>query len=310
MVTKQVEIANLPLPITCSDLQNSMYLGKIFFIHTNLFLLEQPPISSNLDSSKWIQIEFWRDPAWQSAGVLVSLFVGLLAIFLTWKQFQKKSLSYIEISKVNILDISEDIKSKVSVTYESKPVKDLYLIIVQFKNSGNVAILPNDYYRPLNISFGKISEILSVEVLKQSPNDLGIIATLVNSKEQLQGDEPKSVTRFNKEEAVIVAPVLLNKSDFFELKILVTKFQNISIDARIAGVKGIEKKDTATPEWYSKLFAFLIVLSVSTNLATLIPIPRSFYSTILVLLLISFLIAFLINIAALNKSLSGDERYK
>jgi hypothetical protein len=124
------------------------------------------PSPGNAVSSK---PDFWRDPAWQSVGVIVAVALTLLTILIGWRQTQKKSLSYSVTSKVNVLDIEDSIKSKVQVTFESKPVQDLYLIVIKFINSGNTPIHPSDYYQPITITFNGSAEILSVEVLDQSP---------------------------------------------------------------------------------------------------------------------------------------------
>ena len=73
------------------------------------------PSSSNVAS---IKPDFWRDPAWQSVGVIVAVVLTLLTILIGWRQAQKKSLSYSVSSKINVLDIEDSIKSKVQVTFE------------------------------------------------------------------------------------------------------------------------------------------------------------------------------------------------
>ena len=165
-----------------------------------------------------------RDPAWQSVGVIVAVFLTLLTVFIGWQQTQRKSFSYSVTSKVNILDIEDDIRNKVQITFESKPIQDLYLIIIKFANSGNTPIKPDDYYRPVTISFGKGAEILSVEVMEQFPVNLGIVTS--HTAQFLE-----------------VPKILLNQRDTFDLKILVTSFKNVTVDGRIAGIKSIEERD-------------------------------------------------------------------
>jgi len=199
------------------------------------------PSSINAVSSK---PDFWRDPAWQSVGVIVAVVLALLTILVGWRQAQKKSLSYSIASKINVLDIEDSIKSKVQVTFESKPVQDLYLIVIKFINSGNIPIHPSDYYQPITITFDGLAEILSVEVLDQSPKNLGVVPSHTSQNVEI----PK---------------ILLNQKDCFDLKVLVTNFQNLSIDGRIAGVKAIQERDSSTLEAYSKVVLTLTAIFVT-----------------------------------------------
>ena len=189
------------------------------------------------------------------------------------------------ISKENILDVSDDIKGKVSITYESKPIRNLYLMILMFKNSGNVPILPNDYYRPLSISFGKTSEILSVEVVNQSPNNLDVVAVRqTKPKKQLEISSFHSTAKLNDQEVITLEPILMNKNDFFRLKILVTGFQNLSVDTRISGIEKIikEEKRNHAAYWTFQVLtmAASILLGYLLNLAYILIVSSQAFEDI------------------------------
>ncbi|MBD2533268.1 hypothetical protein H6G97_28330 [Nostoc flagelliforme FACHB-838] len=225
--------------------------------------------------------DFWRDPAWQSIGVIVAILLTLLTIFIGWKQAQKKSFSYSISSKVNVLDIEDSIKSKIQVTFDSKPVKDLYLIIIKFVNSGNTPIQSNDYYQPVTIVFNRSAEILSVEILEQSPNNLGVVPVYTSQNIEI----PK---------------ILLNQKDCFDLKVLVTNFQDLSVNGRIAGVKEIQEKDSSNLEAYNKVVIALtaiVITALSGFLINFLLVQNvSFFSksgelitTVFVAILVTFL---------------------
>lgn len=96
-------------------------------------------------------LDFWRDSAWQSIGVIVAV----LAIVISLKQFQRKQLSYEVISNENIVKITDDsIEDELQILYKGL-IKDLYLITIEFYNSGNIEIRPDDYTKHISLSFGK-----------------------------------------------------------------------------------------------------------------------------------------------------------
>jgi hypothetical protein len=220
------------------------------YLRKNSYLISQTSENSNSQTKP----DFWRDPAWQSAGVIITVLLSILPVFISWKQTQRKSFSYSISSRLNILDIEGDIKSKLQITFGSRNIQDLYLIIVRFSNSGNTPIIPSDFYRPIEINFGKSSEILSVEILEQSPKKLGAVTSHTS-------------------ESIEVSPLLLNKGDFFEVKVLVTEFQDIFIDGRIAGVKSIEEKDLSNTDPY---LIYISIITAAAVAAVTLTIPAKF----------------------------------
>ena len=101
--------------------------------------IKLPPSSPSTQSPQIL--DFWRDSAWQSIGVIVAV----LAIIISLKQSQKKQLSYEIISNENIVRITDDsIEDELQILYKGELVKDLYLITIEFYNSGNTEIRPED----------------------------------------------------------------------------------------------------------------------------------------------------------------------
>lgn len=161
------------------------------------------------------------------AWLFLAVIIPLVAIWVSWKQIQRKALSYEVISSSNILDIPNDFKDKLEIYYEAKPIQQLYLIIIKIINTGNTPITLSDYHKPISIGFGNKAEVLSFEVLKQTPSNLGAV---------IKNIQPSSV-----EYQVLVEPMLLNVNDSFTIKTLITKFKSINFDVRIAGVKSIRE---------------------------------------------------------------------
>jgi hypothetical protein len=170
-------------------------------------------------------LDVWRDPIWQSLGVIVGAVLALVAILISLRQWQRKSLVYEVISRENIVRIADrSIGSDLQISYQGKPVNDLYLITVKFMNSGNTEIRPEDYSRKIILSFGEHSEILSNKILEQEPNNLDV-----------------KINHDKSQEALLIDPVLLNKKDCFTVQSLVTGFQSIKLNGRIAGVAKIRE---------------------------------------------------------------------
>jgi hypothetical protein len=170
-------------------------------------------------------LDVWRDPIWQSLGVIIGAVLALVAILISLRQWQRKSLVYEVISKENIVRIADhSIGSDLQISYQGKPINDLYLITVKFINSGNTEIRPEDYIRKIILSFGEHSEILSNKILEQEPNNLDV-----------------KINHDKSQEALLIDPVLLNKKDCFTVQSLVTGFQSIKLNGRIAGVTQIRE---------------------------------------------------------------------
>lgn len=171
------------------------------------------------------KLDIWRDPVWQSLGVIIGGVLTVVAILISLRQWQRKSLAYEVISNENIVRISDNsVGSELQIVYQGKPVKDLYLITIKFINSGNTEIRPEDYVRQISLSFGENSEILGNKVLEQEPSNLDI-----------------KINHEKVKEVLLIDPVLLNKRDYFTIQALVTGFQSVAPNGRIAGVSRIRE---------------------------------------------------------------------
>lgn len=240
----------------------------------NLRIIPTPAIS-----------DFWRDPVWQSLGVIITGVLALVGIIISLRQLQRKALVYEIISKENIVIVADNsVTNELRISYQGKPVKDLYLITVKFVNSGNIEIRPEDYVRQISLNFGENSEILGNKIIEQEPGNLDL-----------------KINHDKSQEALIVDLILLNKRDFFTIQALVTGFQSVNSNGRIAGVKRIRevttlKLDSVT---ISALIAVVgvIVSSLSSILQTTFLRSKDFEVIIsaAVILLMSLMIGYTIN---------------
>lgn len=159
----------------------------MFLYFLSQLLIESTPIPTPTPSSG-----FWDSPIWQSIGVIVSVIFGLISIYVSWKQFHKKSLSYTRI-------LTDQIDPSI-------PRTSGMVEFMVFKNDGNVAITPEDFIEAIMIKVPKNSTILSAEVISQWPINLGVNIQLIGN---------------NYGNYVKITPLLLNKQDSFKIKLCV-----------------------------------------------------------------------------------------
>ena len=180
--------------------------------------------------------EILRDPMWQFAAVLIALVSILISIIVYLKQRIRKSLSYKILSLNPLLSVKEEIKSDLQIMYRGEPVEQVHLIVAKIINTGNLPILSKEYERPISLSFGEEAQILTFEITEKEPDNLRPSAKI-------------------EEKRVVLTPILLNRGDSVTLKILVTKYKELKIAGRIAGVKEIQKVQ-------EKHFRYIIVALV------------------------------------------------
>jgi len=172
-------------------------------------------------------LEFFRDPAWQFVGVVLAV-AALAATFLVfWLQRQRKTLSYEVISKNQLLTVREELEGRLQVLYDGHPARDICLLIVKFVNSGNVPVSTTDYERPLSLSTGITSKILSAVITDVDPENLAASIDILESR-------------------VTLKPILLNSKDSVTLKLIVSDFDCIVVDGRVLGVKSVDKVGQTT----------------------------------------------------------------
>lgn len=138
------------------------------------------------------------------------------------KQRRKKALSYEILSQTPLLSVKEEVKGKVEILFDKKPVQQVHLVEIRLVNSGNVPIKAEEFERPINLSFGEEAQIFTAEVAETTPKSLR--AKVVIEKK-----------------IVVLQPTLLNEGDSIKLKMLVAKFAKVNLDGRIVGVKEISE---------------------------------------------------------------------
>lgn len=215
--------------------------------------------------------EIIKDPLWTPLSVLVA-FIGIgVTVLIALSQQKRRDFSYYITSNENILSVSDDIKVRMAITFDNKPIKNLNLIVVRFKNTGNVSITTKDYEYPIGISFGENSVVLSAEVINQEPKNLNVT---------VKNNPLNQSTSTLKCDYVSVNPLMLNSGDFYELKILVSEFKKVNVDARIVEVKKIRKIDNSNKKTgeINKFFS-IVILQLGSPIVFLLFALASIYTS-------------------------------
>ncbi|SRR6266487_1329792 len=167
----------------------------------------------------------WLDPGWLQviigiAGIIIAVIVTFASVnYGIRKQQSKKEISYYTISDTELLSIREEIEGLIEIYIKGKQVKNLNLTIINIQNSGNTPINPEDFKTPLEIKFTEIRKILEADIIKTQPNDLTPI---------LKIDQEK----------VTVEPLLINKKEWIEIKILTASNKGaVRVEGRISGTE-------------------------------------------------------------------------
>src|SRR5437762_7026078 len=101
----------------------------------------------------------------QCLGFLI--IIGTLAsLGVTYQKLRKsKHLTYQVVSNTLLLSVEEkeELKGRIQVLLDNKPVGDVRLVVLRIWNSGNLSIKSEDYKEPVVIDFGMLAEILEVK---------------------------------------------------------------------------------------------------------------------------------------------------
>lgn len=153
----------------------------------------------------------------------------MIALFIYWKQRQKKSLSYTIVSDAPLLSVDEEIADHVEIKYHKTPVKNLRVIIIKIWNSGNQPIRSSDYEEMIHFPFLNTDSkprpvgLVSPSVIATEPENLPVVLAMDGKR-------------------MGISQELLNPGDSVTMKIVmadVEKELKVTVAGRIVGVKEI-----------------------------------------------------------------------
>ncbi len=126
-------------------------------------------------------------------------------------------------SDTRVLGVHEAVNpSRLQILFDGKAVTDVRLVMITVNNSGNEPIRADDFERALRFSWAEPARILTAEVVEVSPESL----------------QPTIKAGVNE---IVVDPLLLNRGDRLRIKTLINQGGKLSVDARVVGVKRIQR---------------------------------------------------------------------
>jgi len=187
-------------------------------------------------------IEFLR----QNAPLLTLISIGL-TIYIYFKNKKKKELSYQEVSSTPLI---KKIHNKVRIHVDDQEIReDLYLVVLKIFNSGNEAIKKDDFEKDILIKFTdgyRNSKVFDAEIYLTTPSDIQC---------DLYNQEYGKQLGFK--------PILLNPGEGLTIKLLVSKYDKISIKSRIVGgtiIRSIKKDKKWFFNKMNSNFVFILFL--------------------------------------------------
>jgi hypothetical protein len=202
-------------------------------------------------------MDFLRDQIWQFWGVVIGIFGVIVSAVLVYIQRSKKRLTYSVITETPLLSVDEEIQGKIKIKYGRKSIQNIFLVVLKIENKGNVDIVSSDYEEPIVFSFSD-AEMLSAEIIEVSPKNL----------------KPN----INNQAAILtVTPILLNKKDYFVIKLLFSKYnKKVDVNTRIVGVKEIERIYDESPDLQSTITSSVVGLIVIASAVAILQLTSQF----------------------------------
>jgi hypothetical protein len=177
------------------------------------------------------------------------LIIGAAALYLQYKQLNKKSFSY-SISDTPIISIKEKLDD-VAVTYKGRPVENLRVVIVDVWNSGNKDILEEDFRVPLSFCATQTARGNSL-----------VVAQVIDEPEGAQAEI--IIHRIGHHTyRTALKPMLFNPGDRVVVKIIIADYGgenlDVNINGRIAGVKAFKREPYVAGGFFRQLYRELFI---------------------------------------------------
>ncbi len=227
--------------------------------------------------------DFFRDPIlYAITGSLIGLFAIIVAVAIYLLQRTRKALQYEVRSFLPLVNTGNKNEEKLKILFDGKLVLGAYWAVVRIINSGNVPIESRDFDRPVMISLGEKTRILSTEIAGTDPDNL----------------QPSVIIHGTKIELM---PLLLNGGDWIEIQVLASEPEHMpKVEGRVVGVRQIK---LSGGERNATVFRLLLALFIALQLIFLsIVLAFPAYSIALVSGYAISVIAFLL-VSVINRGL-------
>jgi len=188
--------------------------------------------------------QFFRDWSSYIIGILTLIGSIILSITIYKRQRKIKKLLYELVLNYNMFYIREDIKEKISITYDGKKADHIRLILVKFINQGNIPIVKTDYESEIQIVFADSVNIVDAEISEKKPSNIDIAIK-------------------KNQNSIFLTPSLLNPGDYYTVRIILdSKKSDFQVLSRIAGIDKIDEVIKKEPTSFMNNMTGLMALTI------------------------------------------------
>jgi len=154
--------------------------------------------------------------------VLIGPAIGVVGIGVSiylWRRARARPAISYRLTSPPVVNVHRGVEDRISVLYDNERVTDVRLLDLRVENTGNVAITAGAFEAPMSIPLGDTARVLN------QPNVGKTVPPELQPHVSVDGQD------------LVIAPLLLNAGDSFELTVLVSQLSDgNSLKARIAGV--------------------------------------------------------------------------
>ncbi len=164
------------------------------------------------------------NPTWQLLNtqflntLLVTVFglVALIALIVaikTYRQGQRRKELAWQVRSDSLVIPNQEVKDRIEIHLDGKPIQDLSLVSIQVWNSGNIAIASIDYVHPIKLKF-EGRTVQDAYISDMEPRTL-------QSQEEVEKYRRENEILRQKEPALVIVEGMINEGYLKEVPLLV-----------------------------------------------------------------------------------------
>jgi hypothetical protein len=201
-----------------------------------------------------------RDPAWQSIGALVAVAAIGVAIWAVLRRTHRLGFEY---RASQVATVSRDFAGDIRILYRGAEVSDVQLALLRIVNIGAQPVRVSDFEGPLRIAF-PVGTVISASVDRASPGGLSVGLTC---DAQSAGGSS----------SVSISPLLLNPTDSFTLKLLLTGVTaSPTVTGRIANIRTVEALSLTRESQLARITRAVLWTAGLSSMILVIWVPQVF----------------------------------
>lgn len=163
----------------------------------------------------------YLDSGWLALYVTIAF--GILQV-IQFISRRRKALRFEVSSLGHVVSVEKGVADSVEVYFKGQKVRDVSVIWIAFRNTGNTPIRQPEIYTPLGMRFLGVDQILQARIERTTPPSLKSEMEL-----RVSGD------------AVEIAPCLLNPGDTISMAVVLSGYSSYSVLGRVEGISEIKE---------------------------------------------------------------------